>query len=103
MNEWLGDQRKNLHGPGDNTGNSLGVYLPDTLGHQFTNHDRKVSNHHNHQHGGKVIAETRWHTHFLQPERERLSENGFSVNPRQEADVGNTDLNSGEKMSWIFR
>ncbi len=90
-------QREEVHRPGDQAGDALGVELGDTLGYQFADDDGDIGDHHDHQAGGGDAACLRVETQCLQLDRQRYRQDGFADNAVEDADRGDADLDRGQE------
>ena len=100
--KWLGDFGQQIDGLGHQAGNAFGVGLPQTLGHQLTNHNRYIGDQHDHNGSGQGAGVFERHPLFNHPHGQGLCQGCLTKNTVQHTNRGDTNLDGGEKTRGVF-
>ena len=92
MHKRRGSPSEYAHRPRHETGNVLGAVLAEPFRYDFTDDNREIGHHDNHDRGGGDVGGFVFEALGLQPYRKRLGENGFTDNAVEQADRGDADL-----------
>ena len=98
----LGDLGQEVDGASHQAGNHFRIGLAQTLGYQFTHHDRQIGNHHHHDDHGQRICGSHAQAKGFQPVGEGASQSGLTKNTAEHTNGGDANLDGGEKARRVF-